>query len=221
VRPDEVFAYYDVLVGDLFRREGKRFFVPVALVQIFAIKGTGERHFALRPATDCADIASYRGTVPPGTAFPADLAKYRFRHSLTSIIVCECRSYFRYYVFSSASVRARRERFLCSNTLHYNAIMSVTLSFRTEERLRDEIDQIAAALDRNRNWVINEALADFIELHRRQMEEIRRGEADIRAGRWFTTEQVRGELATWHARAQDDRKRSKAQFKANARCKSA
>lgn len=86
MRPDEVFAYYDVLVGDLFRRDGKGLFMPVGLVQIFANEGTGERYLALRPATDCADIASYGGTVPPGTALSADLAKYRFRHSLPSII---------------------------------------------------------------------------------------------------------------------------------------
>jgi hypothetical protein len=79
--PDEVFTYYYVPVGDLFRRDGKGLFVPVRLAQILAIEGAGKRYFALRPATDCTNIASYGRTMPPGTALPADLAKYRFRHS--------------------------------------------------------------------------------------------------------------------------------------------
>lgn len=44
--------------------------------------------------------------------------------------------------------------------------MSVTLNFRTEESKRDEIDRIAKSLDRDRTWVLNEAVSNYLDLHR-------------------------------------------------------
>lgn len=96
---------------------------------------------------------------------------------------------------------------------------TLTLSFRTEEKTRDELDKLAEVLDRNRNWLINEAIDAYLGLHRAQIEEIRKGEADIAAGRWFTTDQIRAQLSTLEASTKEERKRTTAQFKANRRRK--
>lgn len=60
----------------------------------------------------------------------------------------------------------------------------VTLSFRTEEEARDRLDQLAAALRRDRSFLINEAIEQYLALLDWQ-------EAQIRAG---IEEADRGEL---------------------------
>ena len=69
--------------------------------------------------------------------------------------------------------------------------MSVALSFRTEESIREQLDKIADALDRNRNWVINEAIENYLDLYSWQLEHIEEGIRDTRAGRTHTPEEVR------------------------------
>jgi predicted transcriptional regulator len=84
--------------------------------------------------------------------------------------------------------------------------MSISLSFRTQETIREQIDKIAAALDRPRNWVINDAIANYIELHNWQLEQIREGERDIKEGRSYTTPQVRARLQRHMAKHSKSRK---------------
>lgn len=73
--------------------------------------------------------------------------------------------------------------------------MSVTISFRTEEQLRDDLDRVAGSLDRNRNWLINQALSRYLELHEWQVEQIRKGMADSDAGRTYSTAELKARLA--------------------------
>jgi len=72
--------------------------------------------------------------------------------------------------------------------------MSISLSFRTEEQVRDQLDRIAESLDRNRNWVINEAIGNYVEQYAWQLAEIAKGEADLKAERIISTEQLRSRL---------------------------
>ena len=69
--------------------------------------------------------------------------------------------------------------------------MSTTISIRAEEALIADLDQVADALDRNRNWVINEAIANYVELQRWQVQQIQKGIADTDAGQVVSHEQVR------------------------------
>lgn len=73
-------------------------------------------------------------------------------------------------------------------------LLSITLTIRTDEQTRDQLDRIAAALNRNRNWVINDALENYIELHRWQLEHIEKGVVAAEAGRMLSTEEVRARL---------------------------
>ncbi len=73
--------------------------------------------------------------------------------------------------------------------------MSISLSFRTEEEKRDQLDRLAESLDRNRNWVINEAIDAYLDLHKWQLEQIERGIRDTQEGRVYSTAQVRARLA--------------------------
>lgn len=73
--------------------------------------------------------------------------------------------------------------------------MATHISFRTDEATCDELDKIAANMDRDRSWVINEAIAQYLDLKRWQIEHIRAGIADTDAGRTLSHEQVKAKLA--------------------------
>jgi predicted transcriptional regulator len=68
--------------------------------------------------------------------------------------------------------------------------MSIALSFRTEEETREALDRVAAQMDRNRNWVINQAIQDYLNLQAWQSEQIEKGIADREAGRVHSHEEV-------------------------------
>src|SRR2546428_10292142 len=50
-----------------------------------------------------------------------------------------------------------------------------TMTVRIEPETRDALDAIAASLDRDRSFVVNEALAAYIDTHRWQVEHIQHG----------------------------------------------
>jgi predicted transcriptional regulator len=48
-----------------------------------------------------------------------------------------------------------------------------SLHIRVPQELREEIDRIAVSLDRSRNWIVTEALEQYLEVQRWQVEHIR------------------------------------------------
>jgi predicted transcriptional regulator len=65
-----------------------------------------------------------------------------------------------------------------------------TISFRANAEKIDELDQLAAAQDRSRSYLINEAIRNYIELHNYQDALVRRGLAEMRQGRVVNHEEV-------------------------------
>jgi predicted transcriptional regulator len=57
-----------------------------------------------------------------------------------------------------------------------------TISFRIEPGRRAAVDALAAALDRDRSAVINDAIEAYLELHRWQVEHIGKGLAEAESG---------------------------------------
>ena len=57
-----------------------------------------------------------------------------------------------------------------------------TISFRMPAKKRAAVDELAAALDRDRSAIINEAIDAYLELHYWQVEHIRRALAEADSG---------------------------------------
>ena len=57
------------------------------------------------------------------------------------------------------------------------------LSVRVSPELREQLDQLAATLDRSRNWVINEAIEQFLEVQQWQVAIIKERLAEAESGR--------------------------------------
>jgi predicted transcriptional regulator len=78
----------------------------------------------------------------------------------------------------------------------YNVSMhNTSITFRTDLAKRETLDEIARSMDRNRNWILNEAVDQYIEHKRWQLEEIAKGIADSDAGRSHSMEEVRAHFA--------------------------
>lgn len=65
-----------------------------------------------------------------------------------------------------------------------------TIAFRLDEDKRIALDAIAQSLDRDRSYVINEAIKNYLEVHQWQIEEIKKAIAEANAGKFASEEKV-------------------------------
>jgi predicted transcriptional regulator len=65
-----------------------------------------------------------------------------------------------------------------------------TISFRADASRIEALDSLAAAQDRPRTYLINEAINNYIELHAYQEGLVRKGLDEMRKGRVVSHEQV-------------------------------
>ena len=65
-----------------------------------------------------------------------------------------------------------------------------TISFRADTEKIDTLDSLAAAQDRSRSHLINEAITNYIELHAYQDALVRKGLEEMRKGRVVSHEEV-------------------------------
>lgn len=64
------------------------------------------------------------------------------------------------------------------------------ISIRIDDATRDKLDQLASNRDRSRNWVVQEALAQYIHQQDEREEMIQEGLRDIEAGNVVSHEDV-------------------------------
>lgn len=71
------------------------------------------------------------------------------------------------------------------------AVMSKeNVTFRLDSEKRAALDTIAAGMDRDRSYVLNEAISLYLEMHQWQLEEIQQGVAEADAGDFATEAEV-------------------------------
>ena len=71
------------------------------------------------------------------------------------------------------------------------------VSVRLDAELNDRLVAIAAALDRPKSWVIEQAVADFVSLQEWQLAAIEEGIRDADAGRVIAHEDVVAWVRSW------------------------
>ena len=65
-----------------------------------------------------------------------------------------------------------------------------TISFRADNEKIEALDSLAAAQDRPRSYLINEAISNYIELHAYHDALVRKGLEEMRKGRVVSHEEV-------------------------------
>ena len=72
-----------------------------------------------------------------------------------------------------------------------------TLTFRTNRKKVKALDRLAQALDRDRSYLLNEAVDQYLSVHEYHLRQVREGLAQARAGKLIDYEQVK---ADWNKR---------------------
>jgi len=72
------------------------------------------------------------------------------------------------------------------------------MTIRAAKEVINEIDALAAAMDRSRNYVVNQALRQYLETNAWQIERIKEGLAAARDGRVRPAEDVFADIAAKH-----------------------
>ena len=65
-----------------------------------------------------------------------------------------------------------------------------TISFRAVAKKIGKLDELAAAKDRSRSYLINEAISNYLELHAYQDALVRKGLEEMQSGRVVRHEEV-------------------------------
>lgn len=72
------------------------------------------------------------------------------------------------------------------------------ITVRTDKRTVNAIDALADAMDRSRNYIVNQAIEQYLHANAWQVERIKEGLADARAGRVIPADDVLAEIAAKH-----------------------
>jgi predicted transcriptional regulator len=64
------------------------------------------------------------------------------------------------------------------------------ITFRLDSERRAALDEIAAGLDRDRSYLINEAIALYLEMHQWQIQQIKQAVTEADAGDFATEAEV-------------------------------
>ena len=70
-----------------------------------------------------------------------------------------------------------------------------TMTVRIQPQTRKALDGIAASLDRDRTYVVNQALEAYIDVHKWQIDHIRQGLREANAGKFATPAEVNRTIA--------------------------
>jgi len=71
------------------------------------------------------------------------------------------------------------------------------ISFRLDPKKREALDAIARAQDRDRTYVLNEAIDAFLDVHQWQIEHIQEGLRQADAGEFASEAEVAAAFSRW------------------------
>lgn len=80
---------------------------------------------------------------------------------------------------------------------YYEPMDRGTISFRLDAKKRDALDALAQAQDRDRTYVLNEAIDAYLEVHRWQIEHINEGIREADAGQFASDAAVAAAFSRW------------------------
>ena len=72
-----------------------------------------------------------------------------------------------------------------------------TITFRVDAQKRKALDAVAAGIDRDRSYVLNEAVSNYLEVHQWQTAHIKEGLRQADAGEFAKESEVSSAFARW------------------------
>jgi predicted transcriptional regulator len=77
--------------------------------------------------------------------------------------------------------------------------MPKSVTFRMEDDKLQAIDHLAASMERDRSYILNEAVENYIELRRWHLAEIRKGVEEADAGDFASEQEVKAAFDAFKA----------------------
>jgi predicted transcriptional regulator len=74
-----------------------------------------------------------------------------------------------------------------------------TISFRIDAEKVAKLDSIAKAMDRDRSYLLNEAVESYLNEQQRFIAMVKEGLEDVRAGRTISHEEVERMVSEWES----------------------
>jgi len=68
-----------------------------------------------------------------------------------------------------------------------------TITFRADPRKIKALDRMARSLDRDRSYLLNEAVEQYLSVHEYHLEQIEKGLAEARAGKLVDYDRVKSD----------------------------
>jgi RHH-type rel operon transcriptional repressor/antitoxin RelB len=78
---------------------------------------------------------------------------------------------------------------------------SSVLTLRLDPKLKKQLDRLSRAMSRSRSFVAAEAIREYVALNDWQIEEIKKGLAEVDRGEFATEKDVERTLKKWTRRA--------------------
>lgn len=72
-----------------------------------------------------------------------------------------------------------------------------TITFRVDAETKEALDAIAASADRDRSYILNEAIGAYLESHQWQIEHIEEGLRQAKAAKFASAKEVARAIARW------------------------
>ncbi len=72
-----------------------------------------------------------------------------------------------------------------------------TVTFRINAEKRKALDALAASLDRDRSYILNEAIATYLDIHQWQLDHIKAGIQQANAGQFASEKSVAATFSKW------------------------
>jgi predicted transcriptional regulator len=72
-----------------------------------------------------------------------------------------------------------------------------TISFRIDTRLKEALDAVADGMDRDRSYVLNEAVAAYLDAQSWQIAHINEGLRQANAGEFATDDEIAAAFDRW------------------------
>jgi predicted transcriptional regulator len=73
------------------------------------------------------------------------------------------------------------------------------VTFRMKKDRIKAIDELGKFYDRDRSYIVNEAVEEYLARRQWQLEEVNRALAEVEAGKFLTEEELLREVASWEA----------------------
>jgi len=77
-----------------------------------------------------------------------------------------------------------------------------TISFRIDSDKVAQLDRIAKNMDRDRSYLLNEAVLSYLSEQQRYIAMVEEGREDIRNGRTFSHDEVESMVGEWEREAE-------------------